>query len=120
MAKRRILVVDDEEDIRQILCDSLADDNFEVITCSDGYEALELIKEGFFELIITDLRMPGIDGIELIDTIKQISPEVPVIMLTAYGSAGVQREMDRLQAHRYFEKPFSLEELKEAVKEALQ
>lgn len=107
MAKARILVVDDEEDIRNLLSDRLQMYGYEVFTASYGAEALEKVDEMSPELVLLDILLPDINGIEVLSRIKREHPETLVIMITAYGS--VQRAVEAMKqgAYDFIEKPFN-------------
>ena len=108
----RILVADDEKIKRVTLADDLAGQGFEVVAAADGQEAWRLLQAGRFDVVITDLKMPEMDGIELLKRIKQ-GPlaDVEVIMMTAYGSIPVAVEAMRLGAFDFVTKPFRNEDV---------
>jgi len=119
--KKRILIVDDEKKVAFFLQESLEDlgDNYEVVSAETAEAALQQIESQPFDLIITDLRMPDINGLELIQRVRAISPETRTILITAYGSDEVEAEARRLQAYSYFTKPFHIDDFMETVQEAL-
>ena len=119
--KKRILIVDDEKKVAFFLQESLEElgDNYEVVSAETAEEALQQIESNPFDLIITDLRMPGINGLELMKRVRAISPKTRTILITAYGSDEVEAEARRLQAYSYFTKPFHIEDFMETVQEAL-
>jgi two-component system NtrC family response regulator len=106
MGKPRILVVDDHEDIRNILSDRLKMYGYEVLTASDGQEALEKVDEATPELVLLDIRLPILDGMEVLDRIKLEHPETLVIMITAFGTVQLAVEAMRKGAYDFIEKPF--------------
>ncbi len=113
--KYSILAVDDEPGQRQFLSGSLAKD-YEVVTAANGMEASQLLSHRSFSLVITDERMPGMSGIELIRWMQEKSPETPIIVLTAYGSIETAVEAIKLGAEEYLTKPLkSPEELRLVV-----
>jgi DNA-binding NtrC family response regulator len=117
--KHSILVVDDESGQRQFISGSLAKE-YEVVTAANGLEASQLLSHRSFSLVITDERMPGMSGIELIRWIHEKSPETPVIVLTAYGSIETAVEAIKLGAEEYLTKPLkSPEELRIIVSRIL-
>lgn len=117
--KGKILVVDDEEKIRQALSTLLTKEGYVVTTAENGQEALEKpIKD--FDLIITDLKMPHIDGLELLKRVKKISPDVIVVMITAFGTLQTAVEAMKQGAYDYITKPFELSEIKTVISKALQ
>ncbi|MBW1690681.1 MAG: sigma-54-dependent Fis family transcriptional regulator [Deltaproteobacteria bacterium] len=115
-----ILIVDDEKNYLVILEALLAPEGYEVITEDNSLNALRLIKETDFDLVITDMKMPKMDGIELLDEVKKIDSELPVIIMTAYGTIEMAVEAMKKQAYDYITKPFRNEELKQTVKKALE
>ncbi len=122
MSKRkRILIVDDEKSITFILSKKLAKlgSEYQINTAETGQEALDRITEQHFDLLITDLRMPGIDGLQLIEKVRAVSPQTRLILMTAYGSDAVQERARRLNVYRYITKPFTIKELIEASRSAL-
>jgi two-component system response regulator AtoC len=103
----RILVVDDEEGIRAFLADSLVTEGHDVLKASDGAEAAALIQRQTFHLMITDLRMPGMDGLALLERARRDVPEMEVVVLTAHGTVDTAVEAMKLGAADYLEKPLS-------------
>ena len=99
-------MVDDEAAIRESLCDWLSDVGYEVLTAENGPQALEIIEREKLGIVITDLVMPGMDGIELMKTAKSILPNTEVIIITAYGSIPTAISAMREGAYDYIEKPF--------------
>ena len=104
--ERAILVVDDEESMRIALSEALARGGYRVDCVTNGHDALTRIGSESFELIITDVRMPKMDGLEVLQEIKKVSPQTPVIVMTAYGA--VQNAVDAMRrgAADYILKPF--------------
>jgi two-component system response regulator FlrC len=103
-----ILIVDDEEGIREFLADALADDGHDIATAPDGLAAVALLHDRAFDLMITDLRMPGaLDGVDLLRKAKADQPDIEVIVLTAYGSVDTAVEAMKLGAFDYLQKPLS-------------
>jgi DNA-binding NtrC family response regulator len=108
----RILVVDDEIDILELLELIITDrTDYEVTTTNNPVEVPELLKKHPYDLIITDLRMPDVDGIELIEMVKQIDDQLPFIILTAYGTIESAVEAMRKGAFDYITKPFRQEQI---------
>jgi DNA-binding NtrC family response regulator len=104
--KAKVLVVDDEAIIRQSLRDWLSDVGYQVLTAENGFQALEIIQQEGLRIVVADLVMPGMDGIELMKRAKEISPDVEVIIVTAYGSIPTAITAMREGAYDYIEKPF--------------
>jgi len=119
---RRILIVDDEPKVAFFLQESLEslERNYQVVHAETGESALEAMDHGRFDVVITDLRMPGMNGLQLMQHVKEHFPETRTILITAYGSDDVEAETRRLNAYRYFTKPFHIEDLTEAVQEAME
>lgn len=117
-----ILIVDDEAGIREFLADALEADGHETTTAEDGYAALKLLNERAFDLMITDLRMPGaVDGMDLVRKARSEQPEMEVIVLTAYGTVDTAVEAMKLGAFDYLQKPIaSPAELRMIVARALE
>jgi len=118
---RRLLIVDDEETLTFSLYQSfiLSDKDYEVSTAGSGEEALDKMKEEAYDLIITDIFMPGISGIELLKRVKSEYPGTEVIVMTAYGSDAKKDEVEELGALHYVEKPFEMKNLRQLVFEVL-
>lgn len=111
MSKARILVVDDDENLRWILETQLDDMGYEVSTAADGLQAIEAIEKSPPSLVLTDLKMPGLSGMELLDRIRKEYPEVPVIIVTAFGTIQSAVHAMRAGAYDYLTKPIDFEEL---------
>lgn len=118
---QRILVVDDEARVLLILHDTLQrlGSSFEVVTAQSSSEALKMARKEAFDLVITDLRMPGMDGVELTRALRSMYPEVPVIWITAYGCHKAARESDKLEVYRCLDKPLEIKQIRQAAQEAL-
>lgn len=115
----KILVIDDEKLIRWTLNDVLRREGYDVLTAECGETGLEIVEGERPDLIILDLRLPGMDGMEVLERVKEIAPDAVVIILTAYGSPASALQAIKLGAHEYLHKPFELEETREAVRMAL-
>jgi len=118
---RRILIVDDESKVAFFLQESLESlaSNYQVVRADTGESALAEMGRAPFDVVITDLRMPGMNGLELMQRVRDQFPQTRTILITAYGSDDVEAETRRLQAYRYFTKPFHIQDLTSAVQEAL-
>ena len=112
---RRILIVDDEPMIRDFLYDALTLKEYTVISASSGYEALDMLRRNPVAAVITDVRMPRMSGISLLKKIKEISPNTPVVAITAYGTVSGAVEIMKHGADDYLPKPFSATKLYEVV-----
>ena len=114
-----ILIVDDEKNYLLVLSAVLEDDGYEVLTALNGSEALEIQKRSDLDLIVTDMKMPGMSGIELLENIKAIDPDLPVIMMTAHGTVDKAVEAMQKGAYSYILKPFDNDRLIIYVKKAI-
>lgn len=115
---RRILVIEDDGEVRDMLVDYLSFLDYEVLSAKDGLEGLKRIKEGPFDLVITDLAMPHISGIGIISVIKKDHPEIPVIAITGYGYYAEELAQEK-KADCIMSKPFEINELKDTVEKLL-
>ncbi|MDW7771717.1 MAG: sigma-54 dependent transcriptional regulator [Desulfobulbaceae bacterium] len=115
-----ILVVDDEPNYLIVLSELLRDEGFEVYTAQSGQEALPIVHNTDLDLIISDMKMPGIDGIQLLEQSKKINRDLPVILITAYAEVARAVEAMRLGAFTYLAKPFSNEALLASVQKAME
>ncbi len=120
MALYRILIVDDDEHQREQLSGFLKKQGFSVTTAESGLEAINLCQDKHFEVALIDLKMPGMDGIELLKKLKESNPEIQVIMITAHGSVDTAVEAMKLGAYHYVNKPINLDELKLNINKALE
>ena len=107
---KRVLVVDDDRDMCSVVAEGLADRGYEVSAVSSGQEALAKLAEPF-DAVVTDLRMPGVDGLELVAVSRKIAPQRPVIVMTAFSALDTAVESIRRGAYHYLTKPFKLDEL---------
>ena len=114
-----ILIVDDEKNYLLVLSAVLEEEGFEVLTAVSGLEALEILKSSDMDLVLTDMKMPGMDGIALLEQVKTRDPELPVIMMTAHGTIDKAVEAMQKGAYTYVLKPFENERLILYVKKAL-
>ncbi len=119
--QKRVLIVDDEEDLTWTLSKKLSKDSdkFQLICVNSGREAINVLNQIPIDLVITDVRMPEVSGLELLMEIKEKYPRTKVIIMTAYGSSDVQKEATERGCFRYLEKPFEINELRELILEAL-
>ena len=108
---RRVLVVDDERAMAEMVADGLADCGYEATACASGKEAVARLRAEAFDALVTDLRMPDVDGLTLLAEARRGAPDLPVIVMTAYGAVDTASESMRLGADHYLTKPFKLEEL---------
>lgn len=114
-----ILVVDDETEFCRLLERSLGRTKWRVLSATDGRGALKMLKDGRIDLVILDIRLPDMDGIEILRRIRGERPNVPVLMLTAHGAMDTARRTMELGAYDYLTKPFDLPTLEKVIEEAL-
>ena len=115
-----ILVVDDDETMARTLLRALTRHGHQCFTALNGDQGLKLIHETRFDLILTDLVMPGFDGVTFVRTVKSIDSNIPIIMMTGYGSVDTAVEAMKAGAYDYLTKPFEVDELRLVVKRALE
>ena len=120
MAQGRILIIDDEDSIRDYLSMMLEREGYEVTACENGKKGLKLNSQGGFDVVITDIQLPGMDGLEILGALRDTDPKIPVIIIT--GHASQESAIDALNkgAYYYLLKPVSNEELKSVVRNALE
>lgn len=119
MSKGNILVIDDEETMCNLLKDCLSDEGYKVSIAQRAEDGLGQIKNGTFDLTLTDLKMPEMDGIELLRRMKELDPDNIVVVITAYPSFETVRDALRLGAYDYITKPLNLEEISFTVRRAV-
>ncbi|HEY4708513.1 MAG TPA: response regulator, partial [Thermodesulfobacteriota bacterium] len=107
----RILIIDDEPLMRISISDALKGDGYHVAETASGKEGIGRVKDGSFDIVITDLRLPDLDGIEVLKSCKRASPDTFVILITAYGAVETAVEAMKYGAYDYVTKPFSMDEL---------
>jgi CheY-like chemotaxis protein len=118
--KARILVIDDDEFVRSVLSRTLAQADHQVTLAEDGGKGLQLFKEGKFDLVLTDLGMPGVSGWEVCRTIKEVSPRTPVGMITGWGDERNRSKMEEYGLNFFISKPFDLDQILNVVAETLE
>lgn len=116
----RILIIDDEKGMRDFLSIMLKKDGYDVSLAESGEEGLRAIQKDIFDLVITDVKMAGVDGIEVLKYIKDVSPETVVIMITAYAETETAVEAMKLGAYDYITKPFKVDEMRLVIQKALE
>ncbi len=119
MRKDRILIVDDEKDMRDFLEIMLRKEGYDTVSAPSARAALEDYSKNNFDLVITDIRMPEMEGLEFLKALKEMDPEAVVIMITAYASVDTAIEAMKAGAYDYFTKPFKVDEIKLNIKKAL-
>jgi two-component system response regulator HydG len=116
----RVLMVDDEEEFLQAVEPGLARRGFEVVTAGSGGRALELLVSRFFDVVVLDVKMPGIDGVDTFREIKRVSPALPVILLTGHGNIQQAFETSREGVTDYLTKPCEVERLAQVLRGAVE
>ncbi len=121
MSDKHILIVDDETTILSVLKRSLEklDRGYIISTAPDGQSALAQLKGARFDLVITDYKMAGMDGLELLQEVRSLQPEARTILMTAYGNDKVRAEAQRLETYRYMVKPLEIDDFRQTVQDAL-
>lgn len=116
----KILIVDDEPDMLKLLSMILREKTpYEITTTNNPIEAVELAKKGDFDLVITDLKMPGLDGLQLLEEVKKRDEDVPVIIITAYGTIDAATEAIEKGGFDFITKPFKKEQILFTIEKAL-
>ena len=117
--KKNILIVDDDTSMRTALSESLESCGYSVESADNGYDALKKFKEQPFEVVITDMRMPQMGGMDVLKSVKKMSPHTPVIVITAYGTVSTAVEAMKEGAAEFIMKPFSIDDLQIVVRNVL-
>lgn len=116
----KILIIDDEPGIRNLLSYELGMQGYTVVTAPNGYDGVELVKKEPFQLILTDIKMPKMDGLEVLDNVKKIDPDIEVIMITGYGTINTAVAAIKKGAYDFVQKPFNLDEILSLIEKALE
>jgi DNA-binding NtrC family response regulator len=116
----RVLVVDDDERIRTMVASYLEEEGYETVAAGDGDTALEYLATSKFDLVLSDVRMPGLDGISLVRMVQDLDPDLPVILVTGESVFDTAVQAVQHGAADYIVKPFSLQELDQAVRRTLE
>ena len=114
---KRVLVVDDEEDIRLLYQEELQEAGYQVAVAADGHEALRMVQQNRPDLVTIDIKMPGMDGIELLRRVREIHRDLPIIICTAYGE--YKYDFGTWASDAYLTKSADLTELKGKIRELL-
>lgn len=120
MSTSRILVVDDEESIREFFEIMLKREGYEVLTACHGRDGLEVLKKHQVDLVISDIQMPEMSGMEFLSSAKELDPDTLFLMITAFGSTETAVEAMKLGAYDYVQKPFKIDEVKIIIQQALE
>ena len=113
----RIMIIEDDKEMRSLLKDFFEEEGFETDSASNGVDALRMLFKDHFDLVITDIRMPGLTGLDILPRIRRLKPEIPIIVMTAYGSDDVRRRSLERGATIYLEKPIHLSKLRAVIRE---
>jgi len=116
--KIKLLMVDDEVKFLESISTRLVLKNFDVTTAVSGKEAIESAEKGFFDVAVVDFQMPGMDGVQVLNALKERHKYLEIIMLTGHATVDSAVECTKLGAFKYLEKPYNFEKLVEVVKEA--
>ena len=117
--KSRVLVVDDEEALRTVLSTELSGEGYEVESASDGDEAISIVQNKKFDLVLLDIKMPKVDGFEVLKFIKKSYPAIKVIMLTGFADLKNAIESKKLGAEDFVSKPYDLVDLLTTIERVL-
>ena len=120
MDQPRILVVDDEENIRFTVSQALASLPVEIDTAVDGQQALNKVAAGKFAVILLDLRMPGIDGMHVLERLRESRPEIPIVIITAHGTIELAVEAMKFGAIEFLQKPFVPNDVRSLVRRVIE
>ena len=120
MSKQRIIIVDDEKDMRDFLEIMLRKEGYDALGVESAPVALEEIKSRGADLVISDVRMPVMGGVDFLKAMKEMDPEALVVMITAYASVETAIDAMKAGAYDYFTKPFNIDEVKFTVRKALE
>lgn len=115
MDKKKLLIVDDQVGIRILLLEVFSTEGYETFQAANGRTALEIVKAHAPDLVLLDMKIPGMDGLEILKKIKDINRKIKVIMMTAYGELDMIKEATDLGALMHFTKPFDIDEMRMAV-----
>ena len=119
MDKKKVLIVDDQNGIRVLLVEVFSNEGYNTFQASNGKLALEIVRRESPDLVLLDMKIPGMDGLDILKHIKQIDTSIKVIMMTAYGELDMIKEATDLGALTHFTKPFDIDDLRQAVNKQL-
>ncbi|NHN31976.1 response regulator [Paenibacillus agricola] len=116
---KKLLIVDDQNGIRILLTEVFSTEGYQTYQASNGKLALEIVRNASPDLVLLDMKIPGMDGLDILKHIKSIDASIKVIMMTAYGELDMIKEATDLGAIMHFTKPFDIDELRQAVNSQL-
>lgn len=119
MEKKKVLIVDDQNGIRILLMEVFGSEGYETFQAANGKIALEIVEKESPDLVLLDMKIPGMDGLEILKYLKAMNPDIKVIMMTAYGELDMIKEATELGALMHFTKPFDIDEMRIAVNQQL-
>ncbi len=119
MLKKKLLIVDDQFGIRILLNEVFEKEGYVTFQAANGKSALQIVRNENPELVLLDMKIPGMDGLEILKHTKKINPNIKVIMMTAYGELDMIKEASELGAITHFTKPFDIDELRDEVNKHL-
>ncbi len=111
----RILIIDDDEEMRSLLKDFLEEDGFETDSAGNGVDAFQKVDAEPFDIIITDIRMPGLTGLDILPVLRRLRPEASIIVITAFGGEEVYDKSRERGADAYLEKPIQFSKLRKLI-----
>ncbi|WP_369901703.1 response regulator [Bacillus manliponensis] len=115
----KILIVDDQYGIRVLLHEVFQKEGYQTFQAANGFQALDIVNKDCPDLVVLDMKIPGMDGIEILKRIKDINKDIKVILMTAYGELDMIQEAKDLGALMHFAKPFDIDEVRKVVRDEL-
>lgn len=115
----KILIVDDQYGISVLLHEVFQKEGYQTFQAANGFQALDIVKKDNPDLVVLDMKIPGMDGIEILKHVKEIDESIKVILMTAYGELDMIQEAKDLGALMHFAKPFDIDEIRQAVRNEL-
>lgn len=115
----KVLIVDDQFGIRILLNEVMVREGYETYQAANGVQAIDIVQNHAPDLILLDMKIPGMDGIEILKRVKNIAPDICVIIMTAYGELDMIQEARDLGAITHFSKPFDIDDIRKAVRDYL-
>lgn len=119
MKRMKVLIVDDQYGIRLLLYEVFSKEGYQTFSAANGKEAIDIVQKESPDIVLLDMKIPGMDGLEILKHIKKIIPDIKVIMMTAYGELDMLQEANSYGVITHFTKPFDIEQLRDAVRAIL-